>query len=52
VSEEPDPFVKTVSTRAWKYTMKVWVETLKKNICNEGQPQHEGAAPDVTAGSQ
>ena len=52
VNGEPDPYTKTVSTRAWKHTMKVWIETLKKSTCNAGQPHHEGAAPDVTARSR
>ena len=49
--QEPDPLDEGCSTRAWKYAMKVWVETLKKNAFNEGQPQHADAAPDVMTGS-
>ena len=52
VPQEPDPLTETVSTRAWRHAMKVWVETLKKNACESGQPQHQGGALDVKAGSQ
>ena len=51
LSQEPDPLDEGCSTRAWKYAMKVWVETLKKNAFNEGQSQHADAAPDVMTGS-
>ena len=53
VIEEPNPFMENCSTRMWKYKMRVWVERLKKTqTCDEGLPQHEGAAADVTSDSQ
>ena len=53
VIEEPDPIDEACSTRMWRFKMKVWVATLKRRqTCDEDQPQHEDAAPDVIAGSE
>ena len=46
--DEPDPLLdETVSTRMWKHTVKLWIETLKKKNkpCKNEQRR---AGPDVT----
>ena len=50
IDVEPDPFVENCPTRMWKYRMRAWVETLKKNDTrNAGGPDRE--EQDVTPGS-
>ena len=46
--EEPDPFEKSTSTRKWRWTVRVWIQTLK-DLHGEGE-QPRGLAPDVTGG--
>jgi hypothetical protein len=51
VLEEPDPF-REMSTRMWKYTVKMWIRALKQTFTKaEGQPRHhEGVPPAVMGG--
>ena len=47
--EEPDPLLdETVSTRMWKHTVKLWIETLKRKNkpCKNDQRR---TGPDVMA---
>ena len=43
--EEPDPLDETISTRKWRYNMKMWIRALKTAHAaqrfNQPPPRHE-----------
>jgi hypothetical protein len=51
VHEPPDPFSE-MSTRMWKYTVKMWIQALKATYTKDTrQPRHhEGIPPTVMGG--
>ena len=54
VHDEPDPFRdREMSTRMWKYTVRVWIQSLKNRSKDvAGQPRHQdGASLAVMGGS-
>lgn len=48
--EEPDPFGH-MSTRMWKYTVKMWILALKQTFTKDaGQPRHQEGVPPAVMG--
>ena len=51
VFEEPDPF-RQMSTRMWKYTVKMWIQALKQTFTKaEGQARHHEGVPPAVMGA-
>ena len=48
--EEPDPFGQ-MSTRMWKYTVKMWIQAMKSTYTKDaGQPRHSEGVPSAVMG--
>ena len=47
--DEPDPLL-GVSTRVWKYTVRMWIRALKASCKNEGQCHRRDDVPPAVMG--